>query len=66
MNRATHSAVMDKEPNPKCPFCAVNFTTDHILWHCKETETKRLHRHKKRDLEGRKTRAGKADQAGGI
>jgi hypothetical protein len=22
--------------------CAVNLTTDHILWHCKETETKRL------------------------
>jgi hypothetical protein len=39
--RATHSAVMDKEPSPGCPFCAVNLTTDHILWHCKETETKR-------------------------
>jgi hypothetical protein len=40
--RATHSAVMDKEPSPDCPFCAVNLTTDHILWNCKETETKRL------------------------
>jgi hypothetical protein len=40
--RATHSAVMDKEPSRECPFCAVNLTTDHILWHCKETETKRL------------------------
>jgi hypothetical protein len=39
---ATHSAVMDKEPSPECPFCAVNLTTDHILWQCKETETKRL------------------------
>jgi hypothetical protein len=35
-------AVMDKEPSPECSFCAVNVTTDHILWHCKETETKRL------------------------
>jgi hypothetical protein len=33
---------MDKEPSPECPFCAVNLTIDHILWHCKETETKRL------------------------
>jgi hypothetical protein len=40
--RATYSAVMDKEPSPECPFCAVNLTTDHILWHCKETKTKRL------------------------
>jgi hypothetical protein len=39
--RATHSAVMDKEPSPECPFCAVNLITDHILWQCKETETKR-------------------------
>jgi hypothetical protein len=38
----THSAVMLKEPSPECPFCAVNLTTDHILWHCKEAETKRL------------------------
>jgi ubiquitin-protein ligase len=37
--RATYSAVMDKEPSP---FCSVNLTIDHILWHCKETETKRL------------------------
>jgi ribosomal protein L31E len=34
--RATHSAVMDKEPS------AVNLTIDHIPWHCKEPETKRL------------------------
>jgi hypothetical protein len=34
--------VMDKEPSPECPFCAVNYTTYHILWHSKETETKRL------------------------
>jgi hypothetical protein len=40
--RATHSAVMDKEPSPECPFCALNLTTDYILWHCKEMETKRL------------------------
>jgi hypothetical protein len=40
--RATHSAVKDKEPSPECPTCAVNLTTNHILWHCKETETKRL------------------------
>jgi hypothetical protein len=33
---------MDKEPSPECPFCAVNVTTDHILWQCKETETKQL------------------------
>jgi hypothetical protein len=33
---------MDKEPSLECFFCAVNLTTDHILWHCKETETKRL------------------------
>jgi hypothetical protein len=39
--RATHSAVMDKKPSRECPFCAVNLTTDHILWYCKETETKR-------------------------
>jgi hypothetical protein len=32
-----HSAVIDK-----CLFCAVNLSTDHILWHCKETEKKRL------------------------
>jgi hypothetical protein len=38
----THSAVMNKKPSPECPFCAVDLTTDHILWHCKETETKRL------------------------
>jgi hypothetical protein len=25
--RATHSAVMDKEPRPECPFCALNITT---------------------------------------
>jgi hypothetical protein len=30
---------MDKEPSPEC---AVNLTTDQILWHCKETETKPL------------------------
>jgi hypothetical protein len=30
--RATHSAVMDKEPSPECPFCAVILTTDHILY----------------------------------
>jgi hypothetical protein len=41
-HRATHSAVMDKEPSPECPICAVNLTTDDILWQCKETETKRL------------------------
>jgi hypothetical protein len=41
-SRATHSAVMDKEPSPECPFCAVNLTTDHILWQYKETETKDL------------------------
>jgi ubiquitin-protein ligase len=41
-SRATHSAVMNKEPSPEYPFCAVNLTTDHILWHCKEAETKRL------------------------
>jgi hypothetical protein len=29
-------------PSPDCPFCAVNLTTDYIVWHCKETETKRL------------------------
>jgi hypothetical protein len=40
--RTTHSAVMDKEPSPEYPFCAVNLTTDYILWHCKETETKQL------------------------
>jgi hypothetical protein len=40
--RATQSALVDKELSPECPFCAVNLTTDHILWHCKETETKRL------------------------
>jgi hypothetical protein len=40
--RATDSAVMDKEPSPECPFFAVNLTIDHILWHCKETEMKRL------------------------
>jgi hypothetical protein len=40
--RATHSAVIDKEPSPECPFCAENLTTDHIIWNCKETETKRL------------------------
>jgi hypothetical protein len=40
--KGTHSAVMDKEPSPESPFCAVNLTTDHILWLCKETETKRL------------------------
>jgi hypothetical protein len=40
--RATHSAVMDKYPSPECPFCAVNLTTDQILWHCKETEPKQL------------------------
>jgi hypothetical protein len=33
---------MDKEPSPECSICAVNLTTDHILWYCKETETKRL------------------------
>jgi hypothetical protein len=37
--RATHSAVMDKEPSMEYPFCAVNH---HILRQCKETETKRL------------------------
>jgi hypothetical protein len=36
------SPVMDKEPSPECPFCAVNLTIDHMLWHCKETEMKRL------------------------
>jgi hypothetical protein len=41
--RSTHSTVMDKELSPECPFCAVYSTTDHILWHCKETETKQLH-----------------------
>jgi hypothetical protein len=40
--RATHSTVMNKERSPECRFCAVNLTTDHMLWHCKETETKRL------------------------
>jgi hypothetical protein len=30
--RATHSAVMDKEPSLEYPFCAVNLTTDHILY----------------------------------
>jgi hypothetical protein len=40
--RATYSAVIDKEASPECSFCAVNLTTDHILWQCKETETKRL------------------------
>jgi hypothetical protein len=29
--RPTHSTMMDKEPSPECPFCAVNLTTDHIL-----------------------------------
>jgi hypothetical protein len=29
--RATHSAVIDKEPSLECPFCAVNLSTDHIL-----------------------------------
>jgi hypothetical protein len=66
--RATHSAVMDKEPSRECPFCAVNLTTDHILWHCKETETKRLQMDigyrilSKGNLEMRKTRDGKTDQ----
>jgi hypothetical protein len=41
-SRATHSAMMDKEPSPECRFCAVNHTTDHFLWHCRETETERL------------------------
>jgi hypothetical protein len=58
--RATHSAVMDKELSPECPFCAVNITTDHILRYCKETETKRLQMNITK--EGRKTRDGKADQ----
>jgi hypothetical protein len=40
--RATHSAVMDKESSPECSFCAVNLTTDHIRWHCNETEMNRL------------------------
>jgi hypothetical protein len=40
--RATHSAVMDKEPSLECPFCTVHLTTDYILWHWNETETKRL------------------------
>jgi hypothetical protein len=40
--RTTNSAVMDKEPSPECFFCAVNLTTEHILWHCTGTETKRL------------------------
>jgi hypothetical protein len=57
--RASHCAVMDKEPSPECLFCAVNLTTDHILWHCKETT---INGHNKGNLEGRKTRDGKADQ----
>jgi hypothetical protein len=40
---------MEKEPSPGCSFCAVNLTTDHILWHCKETVT---HEHNKVNLEG--------------
>jgi hypothetical protein len=42
--RVTHSALMDKEPSPECPFCAVNLTSNHTLGQCKETETKRLQR----------------------
>jgi hypothetical protein len=56
--RATYSAVMDKEPSPECPFCAVNLTTDQILWHCKETETKRL----QMDITKEIWKDGKADQ----
>jgi hypothetical protein len=33
---------VDKESSPDCPLCAVKLTTDHIIWQCKETETKRL------------------------
>jgi hypothetical protein len=40
--RATQSALVNKETSLEWLFCAVNLTTDHILWHCKETETKRL------------------------
>jgi hypothetical protein len=61
--RATHFAVMDKELSRECPFCAVNLTTNHILWHCKETETETTtNGHMKVNLEGRKTSDGKADQ----
>jgi CO dehydrogenase nickel-insertion accessory protein CooC1 len=34
--------ILRSHPFPECSFCAVNITIDHILWHCKETETKRL------------------------
>jgi hypothetical protein len=54
--RATHSAVMDKEPSPECLICAVNLTTDHILWQCKETGTKRLQTGKKH-----KKKSGRAE-----
>jgi hypothetical protein len=41
---------MDKEPRPECPFCAINLITYHILWHCKETETKRLQTDKTKEI----------------
>jgi hypothetical protein len=40
--KATRSADISKEPSSECRFCAVNLTNVRILWHCKETVTKRL------------------------
>jgi hypothetical protein len=63
-SRATHSAVMNKEPSPEYPFCAVNLTTDHILWHYRNGNGNETtsNGHNKGNLEGRNTRDGKTDQ----
>jgi hypothetical protein len=58
--RATHSAVMNKEPSRECLFCSVNLTTDHILWHCEKTEAKRVQMDIGKEIW--KTRNGKTDQ----
>jgi hypothetical protein len=36
--RATHAAIMNREPTPECPFCGGPLTIDHILSQCKETK----------------------------
>jgi hypothetical protein len=36
--RATHAAIMNREPRPECPFCEVPLTIDHILWQCKKNQ----------------------------
>jgi hypothetical protein len=36
--RATHAAIMNREPRPECSFCGVPLMIDHILWQCKETK----------------------------